>query len=188
MRIPSRACIRNGDSLERVTYGSILASVFQQRQPGSLLDLRGQRKVLKFVPLILFVVTTNAISQALLKQGMVTIGQFEVNSNTALATGLRIATDPWVIGGLLVMAISMAAHLYVLSRVPLTFAFPFIALSYVVVLAIGYFIFHESLNFYHFAGTAFIMLGITFIGFAGEYSASTPKAVPLSAQENSSDA
>ena len=139
--------------------------------------------MIKYIPLIIFVVATNAISQTLLKQGMVKIGEFEISSETALSTGLRIAFDPWVVGGLLVMAISMGAHLYVLSRVPLTFAFPFIALSYVVVLAIGYFIFKESLNIYHFMGTAMIIGGIVFIGFAGDRADHADKPVAF-LQEN----
>ncbi len=124
--------------------------------------------MLKYIPLIIFVVTTNALSQTLLKQGMVQIGQFDLTGSNALGMAGRIALDPWVIGGLFVMAVSMAAHLYVLSRVPLTFAFPFIALSYVVVLAIGYFIFKETLNINHFIGTALIIAGIVFIGLAGD--------------------
>ena len=124
--------------------------------------------MLKYIPLIIFVVTTNALSQTLLKQGMVQIGQFDLTGSNALGMAGRIALDPWVIGGLFVMAVSMAAHLYVLSRVPLTFAFPFIALSYVVVLAIGYFVFKETLNINHFIGTALIIAGIVFIGLAGD--------------------
>lgn len=124
--------------------------------------------MLKYIPLIIFVVITNALSQTLLKQGMVKIGAFDLSGSNAMTMVTRIVLDPWVIGGLLVMAVSMAAHLYVLSRVPLTFAFPFIALSYVVVLAIGYFLFRESLNINHFIGTALIIAGIVFIGRAGD--------------------
>lgn len=124
--------------------------------------------MVKHIPLILFVVLTNAMSQTLLKQGMVKIGEFNIDASNALSMGFKIAFDPWVISGMLVMLISMAAHLYVLSRVPLTFAFPFIALSYIVVLAIGYFLFKETLNINHFLGTLLIIAGIVFIGRAGD--------------------
>jgi len=77
--------------------------------------------MVKHIPLILFVVLTNAMSQTLLKQGMVKIGEFNIDASNALSMGFKIAFDPWVISGMLVMLISMAAHLYVLSRVPLTF-------------------------------------------------------------------
>ncbi len=124
--------------------------------------------MLAYIPIIIFVVATNALSQTLLKQGMVQIGEFELNYPDAFTTAMRIAFDPWVISGLVVMAISMAAHLYVLSRVPLTFAFPFIALSYIVVLAVGYIVFKETINIFHLFGTGFIIAGLVFIGIAGD--------------------
>lgn len=124
--------------------------------------------MVKFIPLILFVVTTNALSQTLLKQGMVKVGEFSINTGNALSMGFRILFDPWVFSGLVVMVISMASHLYVLSRVPITFAFPFISFSYVVILAVGYFIFGERLNINHFIGTALIMAGLFFIARAGD--------------------
>ncbi len=124
--------------------------------------------MIKFIPVILFVVVTNAMSQSLLKQGMITIGALDFNDTNAIRLALRVAFDPWVIAGLTVMAVSMAAHLYVLSHVPLTFAFPFISVSYIVVLGIGYFVFGEKLNIYHGIGTLLIVAGIIFIGKAGD--------------------
>lgn len=143
--------------------------------------------MLKYIPLIIFVVMTNALSQTILKHGMVRIGEFDIDGSNALSMGVKIAFDPWVIGGLLVMAISMAAHLYVLSRVPLTFAFPFIALSYVIVLAIGHFLFKESLNHYHFIGTALIIGGIVFIGFAGDKVDDAAEPVAFLQEDQSHD-
>ena len=92
-----------------------------------------------YIPAILAVVISNALSQTLLKQGMGTIGAFTLTRETAVPTLLRIAFDPFVVAGLILMVLSMAGHLYVLSRVPLTFAFPFISISYIVVLGVGYF-------------------------------------------------
>ncbi|MGB3627082.1 MAG: EamA family transporter [Henriciella sp.] len=129
--------------------------------------------------MILFVVTTNALSQTFLKQGMVAVGKFDLTTSNALMTVLKVGFQPWVIVGLATMAVSMAAHLWVLSRVPLTFAFPFIALSYVFVLAIGYFVFKESLNINHFIGTFLIIGGLVFIGFAGDQSSAAAEPVAL---------
>ena len=121
----------------------------------------------RYIPLILIVVLANALSQALLEAGMAGIGAFRLTQATAGATVLRILLDPYVLGGLTLMVVSMAGHLYVLSRVPLSFAFPFISLSYVVVLAISWYFFGERLNTYHFAGTFFICVGVLFIARAG---------------------
>jgi drug/metabolite transporter (DMT)-like permease len=120
-----------------------------------------------YIPLILFVVATNALSQTLLKQGMVGIGVFTLTPGNALSIAGRVALDPFVIAGMTLMIISMVSHLYVLSRVPLTFAFPFISISYIVILGVGYFLFNEKLNLYHYLGTAFIVIGVFCIAQAG---------------------
>ncbi|MEQ9316234.1 MAG: EamA family transporter [Henriciella sp.] len=143
--------------------------------------------MVKFIPMILFVVSTNALSQTFLKQGMVEIGKFDLTTSNAAATALKVGLQPWVIIGLATMAISMAAHLWVLSRVPLTFAFPFIALSYVFVLAIGYFVFKESLNVNHFIGTFLIIGGLVFIGMAGDQSSAAADPVALAQETASND-
>ena len=54
--------------------------------------------------------------------------------------------SPWVFLGLLTFVISMASHLYVLSKVELSFAYPFLSLAYVAVAVFAYFIFREDLN------------------------------------------
>ncbi|MCB1624500.1 MAG: EamA family transporter [Pseudomonadales bacterium] len=124
----------------------------------------------RYIPLIMFVVICNALSQALLKAGMAGIGAFRLSQATAGATVVRILSDPYVLGGLSLMIVSMAGHLYVLSRVPLSFAFPFISVSYLVVLAISWYVFDERLNAYHFAGTFCICLGVLCIARAGSES------------------
>ena len=48
--------------------------------------------------------------------------------------------------GLCTFVISMASHLYVLSKVELSFAYPFLSLAYVAVAVFAYFVFREDLN------------------------------------------
>jgi multidrug transporter EmrE-like cation transporter len=116
-----------------------------------------------YLPLILFTVTTNALAQILLKKGMLAVGTFTFSGDTALATILRIAFQPFVIAGMLTFVISMASHLIVLSRVDLSFAYPFLSLAYVIVGIYSYFIFGENVNIYRATGIALICLGTLLI-------------------------
>ena len=116
---------------------------------------------------------------------MASIGAFTITRETLIPTVFRIAFDPFVLGGLILMAMSMAGHLYVLSRVPLTFAFPFISISYIVILGVGYFVFGERLNLYHFLGTACICLGVVLIAQAGDEQFHEPKPAETAAFESS---
>ncbi len=117
----------------------------------------------KYIPLILAVVTTNAISQMLLKQGMNTIGKFEFNSGSLWSTLPVVALNPYVVGGLLVLVFSMGLHLMALSRVELSFAYPFLSISYILVLIAGYIWFGETVNSSRVIGVAFICLGTFFV-------------------------
>ena len=69
--------------------------------------------------------------------------------------------------GLLMFVISMASHLYVLSKVELSFAYPFLSLAYVAVAVFAYFIFREDLNAWRIAGIAFICVGTVLIAQSG---------------------
>lgn len=113
----------------------------------------------KYVPLILFTVLTNAAAQIMLKKGMLSVGAFSFDSSELLSALVRTIFNPFVFMGLCVFVISMASHLIVLSRVDLSFAYPFLSLAYVVAALYAYFIFHEDLNAVRIAGIGLICFG-----------------------------
>lgn len=117
----------------------------------------------KYIPLILFTVLTNAAAQIMLKNGMRTVGHFDFGAGSLLATVPRVVLNPWVFFGLCTFVVSMASHLAVLSRVDLSFAYPFLSLAYVVVAVYAYFVFQEDLNAYRIAGIGLICLGTMLI-------------------------
>lgn len=139
---------------------------------------------MKYLPFILFTVMTNAAAQLMLKQGMMALGPVSFDGVNPLVKLLQIVFSPWVFFGLCVFVISMASHLYVLSKVELSFAYPFLSLAYVAVAVFAYFVFREDLNAYRVAGIAFICVGTVLIAQSGRdhdseiVSASTPQPSP----------
>jgi len=71
---------------------------------------------------------------------------------------------------LLTFVISMASHLYVLSKVDLSFAYPFLSLAYVAVALFAWLLFKEELGAYKIAGIAFICIGTVLIAQSGKPS------------------
>lgn len=122
---------------------------------------------MKYLPFILFTVMTNAAAQLMLKQGMMSLGSVSFDGANPLVKMLQIIFSPWVFAGLLTFVISMASHLYVLSKVELSFAYPFLSLAYVAVAVFAYFIFHEDLNAWRIGGIAFICVGTVLIAQSG---------------------
>lgn len=122
---------------------------------------------MKYIVFILFTVLTNAAAQLMLKQGMLSLGPLSFTADTMIARVFQILFNPWVFAGLTTFAISMASHLYVLSKVELSFAYPFLSLAYVAVAVFAYFVFSEDLNSWRIAGIAFICVGTVLIAQSG---------------------
>ena len=125
---------------------------------------------MKFLPFILFTVLTNAAAQLMLKHGMMTLGDLSFAGTNPILKMLQIVFSPWIFAGLCVFVISMASHLYVLSKVELSFAYPFLSLAYVAVAVFAYFLFKEDLNAYRIAGIALICVGTVLIAQSGRHA------------------
>jgi multidrug transporter EmrE-like cation transporter len=117
----------------------------------------------KYLPFILFTVLTNAAAQIMLKQGMLSLGPLTFSSDTIVQRVFQIIFNPWVFIGLTTFVISMASHLFVLSKVDLSFAYPFLSLAYVVVAVIAWLFFKEDLGAYKIIGIVLICAGTILI-------------------------
>ena len=117
----------------------------------------------KFIPLILFTVFTNFLSQIMLKKGMTQIEIGAFNADSILKAVPSIIFNIFVISGLVMMVISMACHLLVLSKVDISYAYPFLGLSFVLITAWGYFVLAEPLSIYKILGVALIVCGVALV-------------------------
>lgn len=135
---------------------------------------------MKYLPFILFTVMTNAAAQLMLKYGMMQLGPLSFAGVNPILRILQIVFSPWIFLGLCTFVISMASHLFVLSKVELSFAYPFLSLAYVAVAVFAYFLFREDLNALRIAGIAFICVGTVLIAQSGH--AASDRAVAADAQ------
>jgi drug/metabolite transporter (DMT)-like permease len=117
------------------------------------------------IAMILLSVALAAVAQLALKTGM-----NEVNAELAPAKfslnapSLKVlVVQPFVWGGLLLFGLSALVWLTVLSRASLSFAYPFAALTYVMILLFDHFILEEQVPPLRWAGVAFIAAGIFLI-------------------------
>ncbi|AYD02570.1 EamA family transporter [Neorhizobium sp. NCHU2750] len=131
---------------------------------------------MKYIPFILFTVMTNAAAQLLLKQGMMSLGSISISADTFIQRMFQIVFNPWVFAGLATFVISMASHLYVLSKVDLSYAYPFLSLAYVAVAICAWLLFKEELGALKIAGIAFICVGTVLIAQSGTKQADTETA------------
>ncbi|GGG01865.1 MULTISPECIES: EamA family transporter [Cysteiniphilum] len=110
--------------------------------------------------LLLFGVLLNASAQLFLKFGMDRIGEFSFTLANIWPIGWKVATNYFVILGLMCYVISVVVWLMVLSRVPVGLAYPMVSIGYIVTAIAGYFLLGETLTATRVAGIFVIILGV----------------------------
>ncbi len=118
----------------------------------------------KSVVLILISISIAVGGQVLLKLGMDKIGPVSINSISSVGSlFVNIFKSPMVLIGLFCYAISAVLWLIVISAVDLSFAYPFIGLTYVLILIVSKFVLKEDVNPIRWAGAVIITIGVIVI-------------------------
>jgi len=112
---------------------------------------------------ILVSVVASTIGQLLLKKGMNSVGSITLTVDQILSTTWKMATNPYVFIGLLIYGAGTIFWLAALSRVDLSYAYPFASLSYVVMLIASWMMFDEQITLTRIFGTVVIGIGVFLI-------------------------
>lgn len=114
--------------------------------------------------LILMSVLLSAIAQITLKMGMSSpIIQQAIASASNVAVFESIATNLYVLGGLTLYFASAAVWLFVLAKVDVSFAYPFVGLGFIATMLLAYFINGEVLSTTKIIGTLCIAIGVAIV-------------------------
>ncbi|MCX6647673.1 MAG: EamA family transporter [bacterium] len=123
--------------------------------------------------IVLFVsISMGAIGQLFMKAGMNTVKKKSGGDLGPIVKALpRIFTNLSVLGGIALYLISTVFWLWILSRVPLSFAYPCISFSYVIIIIAGKYIFKERIDIWKLIAIILILLGVAALGFSETGSA-----------------
>ncbi len=114
--------------------------------------------------LILLTVTLSAFAQLALKLG-VEKPQMETAIQTGIIDALIAASmSPLIWVGLIIYGLSVAMWIWVLSKVDLSVAYPFVGVSFLITMAFGIFLLDESVTPLRIAGTILIASGCLLVG------------------------
>jgi multidrug transporter EmrE-like cation transporter len=124
---------------------------------------KGSRKML--IGLILTSVVLAGFAQITLKAGVNHVTDASGGGDLRMnAENLRtLLTSPIVWGGLILFGLSAVVWLFALSRASLSFAYPFAALSYVLIVVFSILVLHETVPALRWLGVAFIVTGIILV-------------------------
>jgi len=111
--------------------------------------------------LILLSVLLNCAAQLLIRKGMLVEG--EVGMQNMLSHVGSMITNVWLWGAMICYALSILLWMSVLSKVEVSYAYPFLSVGYVVSAIAGYALFNENLSPVRIAGIIVICIGVILI-------------------------
>lgn len=123
---------------------------------------KGSRRMT--IGLILVSVTLAAVAQVTLKAGINHVTDANGGSLALNGDSLKqIAQQVWVWAGLAIFAVSAVLWLFALSRADLSFAYPFAALGYVIIVIASILFLGEHVQPVTWVGVVLIIAGIVLI-------------------------
>jgi multidrug transporter EmrE-like cation transporter len=112
---------------------------------------------------ILISVLTSAAGQLLLKKGMNSMGPVTLSLNQLPSILWQMGTNPSVVIGLIIYLAGTVFWLAALSRVDLSYAYPFASISYVIMLIASWLMFDEKITLFRIIGSVVIGIGVLLI-------------------------
>jgi drug/metabolite transporter (DMT)-like permease len=96
--------------------------------------------------------------QTVWKIGLDRLGGLHLNN------AMQVLTSPWIVSGVFLYGLATLLWLAVLSRLPLSTAYPLQSLAYVFALLLAWLLFGEAVPPNRWIGTGIILAGVFVIG------------------------
>lgn len=112
--------------------------------------------------LILASVLLNCCAQLLMRQGMLINGVVE-GMTSLLHSVPQMLTNLYLWGAMVCYAISILLWMAVLSKVEVSYAYPFLSIGYILSAVAGYFWFQEDVSPIRIVGIIVICIGVVLI-------------------------
>jgi len=110
----------------------------------------------------------SSTAHVVLKKGMLSLEQHPASQSISLIeTVWTTATNLWILGGMILHVGALIVWLWALSRVEITFAYPFLALGYVLVSLMAWFWLGETITPARMTGMLIIIIGLIVLSRGG---------------------
>ena len=119
---------------------------------------------MRAILLVLCSVTPAVAGQLILKY---VIGRMNLSMDMAnpLAYYVRLFSTPLVLLGFFMYGLSSLVWLFILSKLPLSLAYPLVSMGYVLVVFFSWLLLHEHVGLARILGVVVICLGVSLLAF-----------------------
>lgn len=134
---------------------------------------------MKSILLVLCSVTPAVAGQLILKYA---IGRLNLSMEEAGPVGyyVRLFTTPIVLLGFFMYGLSSLVWLFILSKLPLSLAYPLVSMGYVLVVFFSWLLLREHVSPVRMLGVAVICLGVALLAFSAPESETSAAKTPVS--------
>ena len=112
---------------------------------------------------IFLTIVFTVYGQLIIKQQVNAVGGFPAGGPELIAFLLKFMVRPWVVSGFVAAILASVSWIAALSRFELSYAYPFMSLNFVVVVALSFWLFQEDLNSFKLIGLALICVGVLIV-------------------------
>ncbi len=122
--------------------------------------------VLRALLLLIPAVIITSTAQLAFKHGMSQIGNFDFTPSVFVSILPKMLANPFIWMGLIGEFSALAFYLWVISRVPLSLAYPVLAMNYLVVVIESALFLGEHVSWMRVVGVAIIIFGVGIVGLS----------------------
>jgi drug/metabolite transporter (DMT)-like permease len=149
---------------------------FEERARAVHSPYRSREAVFQSLLLLIPAILSSTTGQLFLKMGMSQVGDFEFTPDAILTVLPQVIFNPFIWLGFIGFIGGTVFWLAVLSRAPLSLAYPVLALSYFVVVIEAWLILGEPLTWQLLAGVGIIFVGVVIVGLSEEQGSTASEA------------
>lgn len=113
--------------------------------------------------LLMIAMSLTVTGELLLKNGMNRHGELNVSLSTLVPTAIKLFSSPFVLGGFAFVFSGALFWLAVLSRWPLSLAYPLLSISYIIGIALSVVLLKERVTWVQVVGVLVIVVGVTLV-------------------------
>lgn len=112
---------------------------------------------------ILSTIVFTVSSQLIMRWQVSEAGPLPVDTTAKVEYTLNLLMNPWILCAILATFFAGVSWMLAMTKFEISYAYPFVSLNYILVLAAGFLLFNEPISATKLAGGALIILGIIII-------------------------
>lgn len=116
------------------------------------------------IPVFITIILTS-YAQLIIKWQVVKMGHVPLTLQDKIYFLIKIIINPWVISGFIAIFIGAICWLLAMSKLQLSYIYPFIGLTIVMVMMASAFLFKENVSTIQIFGSTLVILGLIVIGY-----------------------